>query len=114
MTRSAEVKVGQPQSAAVLIQPVGRGGSVGGGTRPGAVTQAAGNRHFVRAEACRCHSRPLHALTRCDRTLIGAAPLEVSDLFQRDREARRVLSAVTSRLLPRWKAGDQRDMSAVL
>lgn len=91
-----------------------RGGSVGGGTLPGAVTQAADNGHFVRTEACRRRSRPLRALTRCDRTLIGAVPLEVSDLFQRDREARRVLPAVTSRLLPRWNASDQRDVPAVV
>lgn len=77
--------------------------SSGRGGGGGAITWvAADSRHFVRAEACRCRSRPPAAPTRCDPTLIGAAPPEKSDLFQREREAPRVLCAVTSRWLPRW------------
>lgn len=112
--RWAEVKVGQPNSPSALIYPVRARGSVGGGTLPRVITQAADNRHFIRTEACRCRSRPLAAPTLCDRTLIGAALLEVSDLFQWDREAPWVLSAVTSRLLPHWNISNQLDMPANL
>lgn len=112
--RWAEVKVGQADCPSALIYPVRARGRVGGSTLPHVITQAADNRHFIRTEACRCRSRPLAALTLCDRTLIGAALLEVSDLFQRDREAPWVLSAVTSRLFPHWNISNQSDMPANL
>lgn len=112
LRRWAEVKVGRPDSLSALIYPVRSMGSVGGSTLPHVIT--ADNRHFIRTEACRCRSRPLAALTLCDQTLIGAALLEVSDLFQRDREAPWVISAVTSRLFPHWNISNQSDMPANL
>lgn len=114
MRRSAEVKVGQLDCPSTPIYPVRARGSVGGSTLRHVITQAADNRHFIRTEACRCRSRPLAALTLCDRTLIRAALLEVSDLFQRDREAPWVLSTVTSRLFPHWNISNQSDMPANL
>lgn len=95
MRRSAEVKVGQPQSAvhsAVLslpIYPLTASRSVSGSTLLHVITQAADNRHFIRTRARRCSSCPCTSLTLCDRMPMEAALLEVSDLSYETRRLRR-------------------------
>lgn len=96
MTRSAEVKVGRADSiSALLIYPCGVAEEV---------SEAAlgRRRHSGTLLGTEDPSMPLSSPTRRDPALVGAAPLEVSDLFRREREARRVLAAVTSRSLPGW------------
>lgn len=94
MRRSAEVKVGQPQSAvhsSVLplpIYPLTASRSVSGSTLLHVITRAADNRHFIRTRACRCSSCPCTGLTLCDRMPIETALLEVSDLSNETRRLR--------------------------